>query len=107
MNIIGLEIHKLDMVKDIPNRGPSLQFVKSNDRNEIISGLARNKIIPVKSPNDSGMDFTLRRMGSEIGGNKHTMGKKTTIKLIRKLGVKTDADCERVREEIKNHPAWD
>jgi hypothetical protein len=83
----------------------------ANGRDDLIEVFARYKVVPKKNPmSGSGMaksDYILERRGEEKpGGNSHAVGTETMKKLIKRLGIDSDSSCERVREEIKNHPRW-
>lgn len=81
----------------------------SNQR-ELIRVFAEYRVVPKKNPmGATGMaksQYILERRGKNIGGNKHVAGPETRKQLIRDLGITNDRDCERIREEIKNHPRW-
>lgn len=80
-------------------------------RDGLVRIFAEYKIVPKKIPmastGYSKSDYILERRGDKKpGGNKHAVGPKTRKTLIKQLGIDSDEDCERVREEIKDHPRW-
>lgn len=83
---------------------------------EIIAYLARHRIVPDKTPDGhidayglvkEGQSFIRARAGAP--GDKpppEEVPPPPAIRVIEKLGVSSDEECERVRERIKNHPEW-
>jgi hypothetical protein len=90
--------------------GFAIDVVNADSREELIQVFAEYRVVPEKNPmagsSVSKSDYILKRRGGKVGGNKHAVGTETRKSLIQKLGINSDAECERVREEIKNHPHW-
>lgn len=91
--------------------GFAIDVVNADDRDDLIRIFAAYKVVPKRNPMaGSGVaksEYVLERRGDhKPGGKNHAVGAKTRTSLIQKLGVESDTDCERVREEIKNHPKW-
>lgn len=40
-------------------------------------------------------------------GPTNVVDRQTTSHIVDTLGLDSEADCERVREEIESHPAWE
>lgn len=88
-----------------------MEVVNADSRDDLVRVFAKYKVVPKKNPmagsGISKSDYILERRGDKKpGGNKHAVGTQTRKSLIRKLGIDSDAECDRVREEIKNHPQW-
>ncbi|KXA93436.1 hypothetical protein AKJ64_00585 [candidate division MSBL1 archaeon SCGC-AAA259E17] len=84
---------------------------RGRSREDWIAFLASKKTIPTKNPwKDSGLEksnYILKRVGQEkLGSKRHIFGKGVRKQVIKELGIKSDEECEKVREKIKNHPKW-
>ena len=91
--------------------GFTMEVVNADDRDELIRVFTKYKVVAKKNPmTGSGIpksDHMLEpRADEKPRGNKHAVGTQTRESLIRKLGIDSDAECDRVREEIENHPQW-
>ena len=76
-----------------------LEFILSDEEN-LIGWMAENRVFPKRNP----------WRATEFGKSDYTLSKKTDELpvpiVIDMLGIKNDEDCDRIRERIKNHPAW-
>lgn len=90
----------------------------TRDTDEIIAYLAREKILPAKAPDGhidayglvkQGQSFIRARAGApgEMPPPEEVPPPPPAVQVIEKLGISSDEECERVRERIENHPAWD
>lgn len=76
----------------------------SMDRGELIELLAGVRIVPELNPvgkSARNRDYILKSRS-----NRTKPGDRTQDKVIRRLGIESDADVKRVRDKIKNHPNW-
>lgn len=99
------------MAPSFSGGGFAIDAVNADGRDDLIRIFAEYKIVPKKNPMlGSGMaksEYIIERRGDQKpGGNNHAVGVETRKSLISDLGINSDKDCKRVREEIKNHPQW-
>lgn len=82
------------------------------DRDELIRVLADHGLRPAVVEESGGSSllggsasptFRLESEAEETGG----VDRQTTAHVVDTLGLDSEADCEAVREEIENHPAWE
>lgn len=84
---------------------------------EIIAYLARERLLPDKTPDGHIDAYGLVKEGQSLiraragaPGDMPPPEKVPTpppaIQVIEKLGISSDEECERVQERIKNHPEW-
>lgn len=87
-----------------------MDIVNTETRVQLIRVLAAYRIVPKKNPmagtEESKSDYILERRGGKVGSNTHAVGTQTRKSIIKKLGIDSDTQCERIREKIKNHPQW-
>jgi hypothetical protein len=88
-----------------------LDVTDAKDRDDLIQVFAEYKIVPKRNPHANSdiakSQYIFERRGNpKPGSKKHPFGTKTRKKKISEIGITSDEECERVREEIKNHPNW-
>jgi len=80
-------------------------------RDELVELLAEQQVVPAVVEGSGGSDLPgmsaspTFRLDSEAGAS-NVVDRQTTIQVVEALGLETEADCEGVREEIRDHPAW-
>lgn len=81
-------------------------------REELIRALATHRLRPAVVEGSGGSSllgksaaptFRLEAASDDTG----SLDRQTTAHVVDTLGLETEADCEAVREEIENHPAWE
>lgn len=74
-----------------------------NDPEQVLQYLAKENVIPIKTPSWSDYPFVLRRREKarrkQIG--QHIFGKETMQVILQVIGVKDTHSCKAVRERIK------
>jgi hypothetical protein len=82
-------------------------------RDDLIGVLASHGLLPaVVEGTGSGESSLLGRSSSptfrlEARGSAGGVDRQTTIQVVDALGLDSEADCEAVREEIREHAAWE
>lgn len=73
------------------------------NKEQMLSYLAQENVIPVKAPPWAGHPFELRRneRAKRRQPGQHMLGKETTALIIELLGIRDDRTCKQVREQIK------
>jgi hypothetical protein len=74
--------------------------VPPTDRTDLVPWLAERKIVPVRNSRSDGR-YTLRRRGPKV-----PMSTRERRQVVRRLAIRSDAECGRLRERIKAHPSW-
>jgi hypothetical protein len=80
-------------------------------RDELIRTLAKHRILPtvVEGSGGSGLGGMSRSPTFRLDaadGSTGVADRQTTTRIVDALGVASESDCETVREEIREHPAW-
>lgn len=78
-------------------------------RDDVIRVLAEYRMLPEVVGSGSGL---LGGSSSPTFGldpqeeGQSSIDRQTTVQVVDALGMDSEDDCEAVREEIRNHPAW-
>lgn len=82
----------------------------SKDTDEIIAYLAREMVVPISTPDGYVDAYGLSRKGQDlVYARPPCTGHAEpppAIEILEKLGISSDAECEKVRKQIENHPEW-
>lgn len=82
-----------------------------SSRDELIELLAERQIVPTVVEGSDGSDLPgmspapTFRLDSEAGAS-NVLDRQTTTQVVEALGLESEGDCEAVRDEIRDHPAW-
>jgi hypothetical protein len=84
----------------------------ASGRSDLVRVLAEYRVVPtVVERSDGGSNLlggsASPTFGLESRGEAaRTTDRQTTVQVVDMLGLESEEDCERVREEIENHSAW-
>lgn len=80
-------------------------------RGELIRTLATHGLLPAVVEGSGGSSLLGRSSSPtfrlEARGSAGGVDRQTTIQVVDALGLDAEADCEAVREEIREHAAWE
>ena len=81
------------------------------NRADLVRVLAEHRILPTVVERAESGSSLLSRSTPTVrlepqADDSGTIDRQTTAKVVDSLGIDSEADCESVREEIRNHSAW-
>lgn len=81
-------------------------------RDDVVGVLAAYQVLPVAVESSGSTllgksktpDFTFER--ETEGESQQVADRQTRVRVVDALGLRSEADCEQVREEIQDHDGW-